>query len=744
MENKKEVAVKTGLCMSCHHETCILQFKVRDNEIIDVRTAPGAPYQYVPNQGRSCSKAQGFKGLRNAPGRLNYPMKRVGERGNNKWEQISWNQALDEIADSLRRIKETEGPEKVACIDGAHNEIWATSRFFNLFGSPNLDGIMAKICKGDVRIVNSAIYGNTIYSAYSEPPTERCKCVVLWGAKHSTSSPLRWAGEKGVKERGGKIIIIDPRGTNEVKFADIWLQLRPGTDTALGLGLINVIINEEIYDKEFVGKWTFGFDELKKRVQEYTPEKVAKITWVPKEKIVEAARMYALNKPATIPWGTRCSHIGRNSTEVEHVRCILRAITGNLDIDGGDLFQRPYPGVVTAQELDFAEKLPVEQMEKALGADWIKLKSAHGWKVLTETRKAGGLKAYPSWGTLGAAVPDIYYSILEGKPYKVRALLTVGANPILTMADVNLVYKAMKKVEFSVVMDIFMTPTAMLADYVLPGTAWIENPSIQWIEKTEAILGADRILPKSIDGEYDRRDVYDVFRELGLRLSQDQYWPWETAEEVLDYRLKRLGVTWEEFRKRPWATPIGIKQKGYEEVGFATPTGKVELYSTIYEKLGLDPLPNYEEPPESPISTPRLAKDYPYILITGSRVREYLHSQFHQIKNCRDRHPDPLVEIHPETARKFGIKEGDWVRIETKRGSIRQRCKLFDNIHPLVINAEYGFWYPEKPGQEPSLFGIWESNANVLTSMAREHCDHACGNWYLTAMLCKIYRDKEL
>jgi len=741
MVDKNELEFKVGLCHSCHHETCILQFRVRGNEIMDVRTAPGAPYQNVPNQGRACAKAQGLKRFPNAPGRLNYPVKRVGERGTNTWQQISWDQALDEIADKLKGIKDTEGAEKVACIDGAHNEIWATSRFFNLFGSPNLDGIMAKICKGDVRIVNSAIYGNTIYSAYSEPPTERCRCVVLWGAKHSTSSLQRWAGEKAVKERGGKIIVIDPRGTNEIKFADIWLQLRPGTDTALGLGLINVIINEGLFDKEFVEKWTFGFDKLKKYVQNYPPKKVAEITWVPLEKIVEAARMYARNKPASIPWGTRCSHIGRNATDVERTRCILRAITGNLDVDGGDLFQRPYPGVVTVQELDLAEELSEGQMEKALGRDWIKLKSAHGWRLLSDTMIAGGLRAYPSWGTLGAAVPDIYHSILESKPYEVKALLTVGANPMLTMADTTLVYKAMKKVQLSVVMDIFMTPTTVLADYVLPGTAWMENPSIQWIEKTEAILGADRILPKYVAGKYDRWDVYDVFRGLGMRLGQDQYWPWESSEEVLDYRLERLNVTWEEFRKRPWATPIGIKEKSYEKGGFVTPTGKVELYSTIYEKLGLDPLPSYEEPPESPISTPKLTKDYPYILITGSRVREYVHSQFHQIKNCRDRHPDPLVEIHPETASKLGIHEGDWVRIETRRGSIRQRCKLFSNMHPGIVNAEYGFWYPEKPGEEPSLFGVWESNANVLTSMAREDCDSACGNWYLSAMLCKIYKE---
>lgn len=549
-------------------------------------------------------------------------------------------------------------------------------------------------------------------------------------------------GEKRVKDMGGKTICIDPRKTKEAEEADIWLQIRPGTDGALAMGWLNVIINEELYDKEFVNKWTVGFDKLKERVQEYNPKKVAEITWLSSDKIVESARMYATTKPASINWGTKCSHIGPNSTEVEHSRAILRAITGNLDIDGGDLMLEPNPGVLRHVDLELAEEFPEKKRSKTLGTGVVKLKSWEGWKIVKETRAKYGLGPIGEFSNTGAILPWIYDAILTDKPYPVKALILPVQNSLLNIPDTKKVYEAHKKVELSVVLDLFMTPTAMISDYVLPGTSWYEHPHINWTEHIDLLTGADAIMPKFKPGEFDRKNFYDLWYGLGIRLGQKEYWPWETLEEAMEYRLSPSNITWKEFSKRPWGVPAGIKERRYEEKGFFTPSGKVELYSSVYERLGYDPLPFYEEPPESPISTPELAKKYPYILI-NSRERDYRHSMGRMLPSIRKRHPDPLVQINPETAKKLGIEEGDWVWIHGVRGRIKQKCKYFDGIHPQVVNCELGWWFPEKSPEEPSLFGVWESNINVLSSLRLEHCDPRTGGWYMNAMLCNIYKVQE-
>lgn len=730
---------KIGHCTFCHHDACEVKivYNPETFELEEAQRPWGDPY---PPDGyiEGCPKARALREIQTHPDRLNYPLKRKGERGSNTWERISWDQALDEIAEKLSKLSDKFGPETLGCIDGVYGENWASQRFFHLFGSPNAEASMSRVCKGDLRSVQYAMLGSVCLYG---PPTSRCKLVVLWGSKHSTSGLIMWQGERMVQFRGGKHIVIDPRCTSEAKMADIHLQLRPGTDTALGMGWLNVIINENLYDKDFVEKWTVGFDKLKERVKKFTPKRVAEITWVPEDKIVESARMYATTKPASINWGTKPSCRGRGETEAERVRSSLRAITGNLDIDGGDLFQEPNPGLVPFRDLEMPEMLSPDQREKALGSETIKLKLWPGWHAIAEVRKKHGMGPMPTWGQYGADAPHLFQAMITGKPYPVKAFFVVGANPMVTMADTKKVYEALKKLDLLVVLDIFKTPTGILADYLLPGTSWMECPQIAWVERHESILGGDRCLPKKIDGEYDRGDCFDFWRGLGVRLGQKEHWPWETLEENIEFRLKPSGITWEQFRKRPWVTPGGISEKHYEKWGaFPTPSGKVELYSSIYKELGYDPLPYWDEPAESPVSTPDLAKEYPLIMMNGARIQQYLHSQFRDIRSLRSKVPDPLVEIHPETAKNLGIKDGDWVWIENQRGRVKQRCEVTDIVDPRVVHASYGWWFPEKPAAEPSLFGVWESNINVLTSLNPDHQDKAAGGWYLSPMLCKVYK----
>jgi anaerobic selenocysteine-containing dehydrogenase len=312
---------------------------------------------------------------------------------------------------------------------------------------------------------------------------------------------------------------------------------------------------------------------------------------------------------------------------------------------------------------------------------------------------------------------------------------------MLTASDTRNCYDGLKRhLDLLVVQDIFMTPTAMLADYVLPVTTFFERPTINWLQNINAVLVGQRLTPKSMPGKYDRRDDYDIWRGLGIRLGQEEYWPWKNLDEANDYRLKNFGMTLDEFAQKKGWDIEPLQFKSYEKEGFRTPTGKVELRSTIFETLGYDPLPHFEEPAESPISRPDLVKEYPYILINNPHSRFFTHSQFRQSASLRKRHPEPFVRIHPETAKKHGIKEGDMVWIENRRGKIKQKAKLTDDVHPQVVAADFGWWFPEKAGEEPSLFGVWESNFNVLTSDAMDYAGEVSGSYNIQVFLCKIYK----
>ena len=318
------------------------------------------------------------------------------------------------------------------------------------------------------------------------------------------------------------------------------------------------------------------------------------------------------------------------------------------------------------------------------------------------------------------------------------------------------VYKALKSpnLELFVVLEQWMTPSAMLADYVFPVTDWLEMP-VMYTQTFQGHGNRVSIGERVVEPLYERRPDYYFYQGLGLRLGQEKYWR-KTLDEEWDWCIKPLLdelhlSSAEEFaRKQRWWIPP-VVEKRYEKMnpetgrpwGFATPTGKVELYSTILEKLGYDPLPHYEEPPETPVSNPELAKEYPFILMTGSRFRPMHHSEHRQIPSLRKLHPCPTVEIHPDTARRLGIGEGDWVIIETPRGKIKQKAKLTSRIHRRMIEVQHGWWFPEEIAEEPVLYRAFESNANVLTPDDDEYCDPPTGAVAFLPLLCKVYPAKK-
>lgn len=723
--------IKRAICQMCPNHGCGILFHIENGEAIRVKGDPAHPL----SKGYLCVKGKASLEHLYHKDRLKYPLKRVGPRGSDKWERVSWEKALDEIAEKIKGIKDKYGSESIASSQGTYRtHDFARKRFMNLLGSPNIIASGTQVCLANDIIIEMVTYGAFWFGS----DYENARCVVFWGSNPANSMITSYRRIlKARRERKIKILVVDPRFTETARMADIWLQPRPCTDTALILGWLNVIINEKLYDSEFVGKWTVGFDKLVERVQEYPPEKVEEITWVPKEKIIESARMFATNKPADIDWGAKGDQLGRNTTQFIRARAILRAITGNLDIVGGHILPGCPPKWIGEADFEANDKLQSEQKKKALGHDKFKLFSWDVWAEINEHRR----KVYRQDYTLSsvwitnAHSPTLWRTILTSKPYPIKALITAANNPLVAFANSKLVYDDLKKLELFIVFDRFMTPSAILADYVLPCESGYERPFIDTQSGLyEYVITGDKV----IEPLWESRTDFDFFRGLGIRLGQD--WPWITLEELLDEQTRPLGYTWEEFvTKVKWLIPPH-EYKRHERTGFATRSGKVEIYSSVFEELGYDSLPNYEEPAISPIRTPDRAKEYPFILTTGGKILQFTHSEHRQIKTLRKRYRDPIATVNTETAAELGISDGDWVWIETPLGKVKQKARLSSGILRNVVHAEHGWWFAEDPGEEPHLFGVWKSNINVVIDDDPDTCDLPIGSWQLQGQLCKIYK----
>ena len=713
MKDKKIIRT---VCQACHCE-CGVLITVENGRITKIDGDPGHPM----NRGFTCVKGKVYFEFVYHRDRLKYPLKRAGERGGGKWKKISWNEALDEIAEKLTEIKEKFGSEAIATIHGTgpRPTKHSLALLAHSLNTPNRVDVDLHICYVPSLVAEICTYGASITQEIG-PDYPNANCIMVWGANPLTSHPAR--GKEIVEaknKRKAKLIVIDPRRIPLADIADLWLQVRPGTDGALALSMLNVIVEENLYDEEFVNRWCYGFDKLKEHVKKYPPEKIQEITWCPAEKIRDAAVMYATTKPAVLHHRVAIEH-NVNSVQTIRALAIMIALTGNIDVKGGNLLPTPIKGFKYSSLLqglgEFRPELEVEK--KRIGYKEYPLISGHESVVAPFVHG-----------------PLFIDTLLTEKPYPVKALICAGGNPVVNLQNTKKVWEALKKLVLLVVMDFFMTPTAELADYVLPATMWVERNECCDMLYTNYISSRQ----KAIEPLYECWDDMKMAIELVKRIpwANRKYLPWDSVEEFNEWRVKEMGITFEEFKKK--GTIIApLKYEKYKEGGFNTPTGKVELYSTIFEKYGYDALPTYTEPPESPASTPELMKQYPYILITGGRHIEYFHSEGRQIPTLRKLVPDPEVEIHPKTAEELNIKDGDWVRIETpqvKGESVKFRAKLTMNIHPQVIHARHGWWFPETPTPE---HGCFDSNINVvLSDVSRERI---CGSVPTRGTLCKVYK----
>jgi anaerobic selenocysteine-containing dehydrogenase len=693
---------KRGTCPICGIG-CITSSNVEDGEVVKVKPDRDS---FIP---ASCPRAGQSLPYHNHPDRINYPMKRVGKRGEGKWEKISWDQAMDEIAAKLSDIRDEYGPEAVQTLNGSYNG-WIT---YGEIGPP----------------AGWPIVGVT-------------EVAVFWG--FNPPVPQGVTAEKLIKEaqeKGTKIIAIDSRRSEIAEIADLWLQPRPASDGALAYGMLNIIIEEELYDKEFVENWTIGFDELKELVKPYTLEKVSELTWIPEDKILEAARSYATLKPGLMTFGLGTAHHGRASNAAVFGKHYLRAICGNLDVPGGEMFDNQPTNIAYREEMHWDKLIdhPLRTRDNINAHRW-PAASVRGMKALRKAmEKVHPLGVGPAFYHMCTSSTSLCSAILDQDPYPIKAVITQGTNSLVALANSKRVYEALKSenLELSVNMDHWMTPNAQLADYVLPASDGFERANLgagggMWG------FGDFMMAAKStIEPQYERKDDYQLWADLGKRLGQEEYWP-ETAEGWFDQLLKPSGMSFNELAEQPGGALFPTAaSKRYETLGFATESGKVELSSNLMKKLGYPGMPEREEPIWSPISTPELFEDFPLVVTAGASTKWYYRSQQRQLPKMRKQHPYAFVSIHPDTAKELGLEDNTPVFVETPMGRVKQITKFDDTLHPKVVHADSSWWYPEQEMNEPNLSGVWESNFNAIIPDSPESLSYA-GDSNLRGHICRV------
>ena len=662
--------------------SCGIEVQVENGRIMKIRPND----EHIINQ--LCPKVAGMLDWLYSEERITHPMKKVD--GN--WQRITWDEALDIVVSKLEQIKKNYGPESLAIFTGQGMGLGDTpnwvKRFCDVYGTPNATS-------GSSHCFFARVIGGILVTGhgYNHPVYKGTKCIVVWGSNPENSSEAAMGAIEFALSYGAKLVVVDPRAIPLAKNADLHLQLRPGTDSALVLGLLNVIIIEGLYDKKFVDEWCLGFDEISEHIREYSPEAVEKITWVPADTIRQAARMYAASRPACILEGISLDHCTNGVQAIRGV-VTLMAICGNYDIPGGN---------------SYIDRMPRNTM-----------------RIPDKVTKGAFDTSHPVYQQFMAGEPPCSHlpkAILGEEPYPIKAFIVQGGGVVNQFANAGRVIDALKKLELFVCMDLFMTETAQLANIFLPAATFLERSELfrMYMGLPLATLRTPVIEPLG-----ESWPDWKLWFELAKRLGYGKYFPWNDVEEALDHFLEPSGITIQglknDSRGMFWGNPDVVKRYKFRQEGFPTPSGKVEIFSERLAKMGYDPLPVYHEPAESPVSQPDIAEAYPFIYTTGARIRHFTHSQHRNIPRLRQIHPDPLIEINPEDAKKLGIQEGDGVMVESPRGATTFKARVTADILPRVVHMEAGWG--------------GEANVNLLTD--DENFDPISGYPGFRSGLCRM------
>ena len=746
-----------------------------------------------------CVKGKAAPELVYHPSRLHFPLKRTRPKGDLDpgWQRITWDEALTTTAARLLALSRDHGPESVV-FSSASPSTSAMSdsadwvqRLRRAFGSPNLCASM-ELCGWGRFYASTYTYGAAVPGVYL-PDVEHAGCILYWGYNPSVARLVHATSTVAALNRGARLIVVDPRRAGLAHRADHWLRVRPGTDAALALAMAHVLIEHGWFDREFVRRWTNGpllvrsdngrflreqdlipsgdskkyvaWDPAGKRpviydssrgafepegrepalfgeveiatadgrvacrpafqlvadeCRRHDPESVQAQCGVAADEIERAARTLWESRPvAYYAW----SGVEQHSDATQIVRAIgqLYALTGSLDRPGGNVL---FPGV-PANAVAGGELLPAAQRSKALGMPQRPLGPSR-WEYVTSD--------------------ELYTAVLESRPYRVRGLVGFGANLLIAHADGRRGRDALASLDFYVHADLFMNPTAELADIVLPVASPFETECLRIgfdvNEAAQSLVQLRRpvVAPR---GE-SKADIQIVF-ELATRLGLGHHFWNGDIDAAYRHRLRPSGLSLEQLRAEPGGVrvPLQTRHEKFAEArdgttrGFDTPSRRIELYSETLLDHGYAPLPSFREPAVSPRSRPDLAERYPLVL-TCAKGTWFCESQHRALPSLRRRAPDPEVELHPEAASARGIRAGDWVRIETPAGSVRARARLNEDLDPGVVCGQHGWWQSCEelgaPGYDP--FGADGANLNLI--VRHQPGDPISGSVPHRAYICNI------
>ena len=751
-----------------------------------------------------CAKGRAAPELVSHPERLTHPLRRTRPKGdpNPRWERISWDEALNLTAAAMRRIAKQYGPQAVAftvsspSTTAIGDSTGFIQRLANAFGTPNAR-ITLDLCGWGRAFATRYTYGVGSVGAGAGgamPDIANSGVLILWGYNPSFTRLTHATAVVAALKRGMRLIVVDPRHVGLAGKADVWLRVRPGTDGALALGLANLMIERGWYDRDFIRDWSngphlvradtgrllterdldpngdagrvFAWDSAAARLvpydttagryysdtidlalhgeyrvatlqgevvchpafelyarlcRRYPPKTVEAICWIPRAQVEEAARLIWDARPVSYyAWSGHEHHA--NVTQTARAMSLLYALTGSFDRPGGNVLFTPPP----AAPIDGQELPAARSMAPALG--------------LAE-RPLGPAR----WGYVGTR--DLYQAILEGTPYPVRAVIGFGANVLLAHAGGRHGLAALEALEFYAHADLFMNPTAELADVVLPVAAAFEREGMKIgfeisQEAQSLIQLRSAVVPPPGEARPDTDIVFDLARRLGLAA---QFWNGD-IEAAYRHQLAPTGVTLEQLRAAPGGVRVPLQTRHAKHAepdangaprGFATPSRRVELYSQTFLDHGYAPLPDFSEPPVGPVARPDLATRFPLIL-TCAKPSLFCQTQHRALPSLRKRVPHPEVELHPEAAQARGIANGDWVSIETPEARVRARARLNTDIDPRVVVGEHGWWQGcaelGAPGYDP--FGPMGASFNLLIGTAER--DPVSGTPSLRSYLCEI------
>ncbi|MBN1537922.1 MAG: molybdopterin-dependent oxidoreductase [Anaerolineales bacterium] len=719
------VKVTRTVCTTCHAR-CGAIVHSEDNKILKIEGDPNQPF----SRGMFCGSGFSEREIHEHPDRIIYPMKRVGERGSGKWERITWDEALDTITKKTLEIKEKYGPEAIVTGQGT-GRTWNHwhCRINSTIGLEGWSLVPTHVCLMPHIIPNALTLG--VFSAGSGD-FFNANTMVLWGTSATAlRSRIRTVLDR--QGQGAKLIVIDVRYTDIAKSADIFLQPRPGTDGALALSIMHVLIKEGLYDKEFVDKWTYGFDELAERVKTWTPEKAAEITWVPAEDIVATARMMGQNGPVAfnISLGVGCMHT--NAIQNGRAAACIQGLLGHIDVKGGLPIALQFSVMLD-------DKITLWDPKKDPGRPDLKVLGGDEYRLY----KSFGRSQWPK---------AVWRAVISGKPWPVKMMVFIANDPLLCYEETKTTREALlsKNLEFIVVKDFFFSPTAKLADMVLPSSDWAERDTIDEELFPNTVISTER----AVDPPGECWDDWKFFLEWGKRLNPEQ-WPWKDEKEMVLWRMKELmgmDMTWEEYVKGAYFSmePGGKKEPTYQKYakgmlrkdgqpGFNTRTGRIEFRCDTLAHFGYDPVPDYIEPAESPISTPGVFKEYPFILTTGHRLYSFFHSAWTNIPAQRELYPYPFVLINPADANQLGITNGEWVSVESPRGKVSAKAHVTHEIGKGVVALPRPGWRDDC--KELGLPGYGWDGANPNVLIPAEPADPSFGSSPMKSSLCRIVKQE--